>query len=341
MILSLTSLVRVLLVLTLFDYLLLTSAEIKIAFSGIERWVASVRYIMPIVFGFVSTGLVLSKLEPLKAMFDREPSATGPKKLNRELFKLGLIYVINFALGTAYLVQLVYGRGLTKTTSLLFWWNAEHTNPLENAYSAVHLFLLRNGTQESWVMIGMLLYLYYHHFMVKSDLESLSLIRWQDETKSSSFNRSLHVIKLIQARHNEFESTFNAFPLLWFSALFMNFSAIMITNFLSSSHAHYGYAISELKDIVLLLYLIVRIDREKGSVLTAIQNVKLVLVRQQYECENVKDILLNNEIQRSLTNLKLGHTAFSLFPMDRSVILSFISSLITFSILFIQLAGVD
>ncbi|KAI1287445.1 hypothetical protein HDE_10234 [Halotydeus destructor] len=115
----------------------------------------------------------------------------------------------------------------------------------------------------------------------------------------------------------------------------------MIANFLSNESENAAYAIAELKDILLLLYLVVRIDVEKATVKMAIAKMKSAMVHQQGVCDNMKSGLLNVEIRKLLTHLNLEHTAFSLFRLDRWLILNFIGALITFSVLFIQLAGVD
>ncbi|KAI1299845.1 hypothetical protein HDE_03680 [Halotydeus destructor] len=176
--------------------------------------------------------------------------------------------------------------------------------------------------------------------MVLLNLSSVRSVSRFPETKET-YDETLQTINSIQLRHDEFEAMFNMYPLLWFTVTFINVSGILLTNILSSNKYSTAYSIAELKDSLLLLYFIVRIDREKASVETLIAEIDSSMMQHQSVCEDVKSTLLSSGIRKLLAELNLDHTALRLFPLDRSLILNFVGALITFSVLFVQLAGVD
>ncbi|KAI1299843.1 hypothetical protein HDE_03682 [Halotydeus destructor] len=331
-------LLQVLFLLTMLDYLLAITAQVRLALKVPELWIPVFRYMMPNIFSLVSNGLILMKFDSISAL-GRERCAFE-QHLRHELFKLVLLYVVSFIANTC--VSLVAKvEALQVVVDTTFWWKVGHYKPLEELFGYIHIFIFMNAVQKPWALVGMLFYLHCHQRMIKLNMESIARIGCHDKITSTIFKQSLHIMKLVQRRHDNFESIFRVFPLLWFSSIFLSFSCIMLTDILSKGAAHVLISMTEFKDIIFLLYLIVRIDSEKDSLRSAIAQVEQALVHRQGEYDDNKSFFLNMQIQRSLAGLNLDHTALHLFQLSRSLIISFIGALITFGVLFIQLAAVN
>ncbi|KAI1287494.1 hypothetical protein HDE_10238 [Halotydeus destructor] len=61
-------------------------------------------------------------------------------------------------------------------------------------------------------------------------------------------------------------------------------------------------SITELKEILLLVYLIIRINRDKESVMRSIDELKCSMVHQQSICENINSTWFNFEIRKCYKN---------------------------------------
>ncbi|KAI1287491.1 hypothetical protein HDE_10236 [Halotydeus destructor] len=331
-------LLQVLFLFTMLDYLLAITAQVRLALKVPELWIPAFRYMMPNIFSLVSHGLLLMKYESISAL-GRERCAVE-QHLRHQLFRLVLVYVVSFIANTGVsLVYRVYAVQMVVDTT--FWWEVGHYKPLEELFGYIHILIFTNAVQKPWALVGMLLYLHCQQRMIKLNTESIARIGCHDKITSKQFKQSLHIMKLVQHRHDDFESIFRVFPLLWFSSIFLTFSCIMLTDILSKGATNVLISMTEFKDILFLLYLIVRIDSEKVALRSAIAQVKQALVQRQGEYDDMKSFFLNMQIQRSLAELNLDHTALHLFQLDRSLIVSFVGALITFGVLFIQLAGVN
>ena len=141
----------------------------------------------------------------------------------------------------------------------------------------------------------------------------------------------------IESAVNEFDRTFSMFPFIWFVILFYKSCFHLILLKSQSFMIDIPMAINYVWFVVEYLAtmsILFTIDRVNKQTQRSFESYRKRFIRSKMSGSASRE--LNNDIEKQL-NLKL--TAWSMFELNKSFILSFISSLITFSVLFMQLSN--
>lgn len=135
---------------------------------------------------------------------------------------------------------------------------------------------------------------------------------------------------------SEFDNIFSLILLLSLTDIFAS-TAVMVVNI--SREVNYANITSLIKfviNIVWMLGVVLFIHRKQESLIKESQQVRKVILTQKPSC-----ILSASFISQLDSFPSAKMTVWSLFPLDKSLILSFIASVMTFTVLFLQLSSTN
>lgn len=132
----------------------------------------------------------------------------------------------------------------------------------------------------------------------------------------------------------EFDNIFSLLLLLSLTDVFVSTSVMVINVSREVNTANITALIKFVINIVWMLGVVLFIHRKQESLVKESQQVRKVILTQKPPC-----ILSASFVSQldSFSSMKM--TAWSLFPLDKSLILSFVASVMTFTVLFLQLSG--
>ena len=187
----------------------------------------------------------------------------------------------------------------------------------------------------SWPCIAISMYLLFLFILLRCEQNILnstrvrvSVTRPQYMSCLHSMNTILDHFDTINSLHSQFESSFSFLPLLALSDLFLAHTKLISAAKLTSL---YGIYIFLTIDSVIVLSLVYFVNHFKNELLTAIDKTKRDVCRSINLNQMSKMMIINNLNEYSA----LKHTGWQMFDIEPSLVLSFMSALVTFTILFL------
>jgi hypothetical protein len=137
-------------------------------------------------------------------------------------------------------------------------------------------------------------------------------------------------------RHHEFESIFNIFPFLWLEYFFVTITGdiTLVTDMTSIIVHSMTYLLDTLFVMAVIFALDVMMRKEKKTAIIACDEI---MSNETVPFE--QRILITMEIKDKMCTQTL--TGSGLFFIDRSLILTFLGSTVSFSVLFTQISWSD
>jgi hypothetical protein len=210
-----------------------------------------------------------------------------------------------------------------------------------------YLFRLHEVWITNWMSFSLALYILFHRMMTHCFVDHLNEIGGkihEDKNlmlktglKTASDLRLIQRLKRIRSR---FELAFNFFPFL---SLFQNFfltSCYIMHMFADTSLATHHMvvipsAIMQGVQLILPFFLIHCINRDKRSLEAAVENMILTASsRRSVWVGGMRDPVLCQEMKELSAKTS---TAWNLFKLDNNLVTSFAASLLSFSVLFVQI----
>lgn len=135
---------------------------------------------------------------------------------------------------------------------------------------------------------------------------------------------------------SEFDNIFSLSPLLSLTDIFVSTSVMVVNVSREVNTANITSLMRFVYNIVWMFGVVLFIHRKQESLMKESQQVRKVILTQKPPC-----ILSASFISQldSFSSMKM--TAWSLFPLDKSLILSFAASVMTFTVLFLQLSSTN
>jgi len=266
-------------------------------------------------------------------------------------FKLASVYfaaiLINLSINVLQLQDMDDLRDYYQVHFYVWQEAAKNSQWYYDVYLYLRFLVFIPFHRSHWSSLSVIVYMYFINIINKIELKFLTstLSKVEESVIAENTISCRHVLrmrcKIADIRH-QFEACVNVFPFLWFSALFISSSGHLqlIKNYGdhgTHSHVTTNWLIMELLSYAInacfAFRLLIKIRAENNDI-----NHQCVLLSQSI-IRNVHNV----EFKQSLLNdLEKGQsieaTGWSLFVLDKSLILSFVGSLITFSILFTQIS---
>lgn len=144
----------------------------------------------------------------------------------------------------------------------------------------------------------------------------------------------VHIDKL----KNELESKLNLFPLLWFTFNFISMISIMIVLFKSSFEKSLPTeSVYTFINITITFIVLYKIDSIKNFINTKYDKLICITLNEN---NNNFDTFKYSYLYILRNNRNIYFTACNIFQLNKGVILPFVGSLVSFSVLFVQLSQI-
>lgn len=193
--------------------------------------------------------------------------------------------------------------------------------------------------------ISTVIYTFFVYLIYKTDESFYKRFRSQCPEKMFSPS-SLYKLRIeIEDMRLEFSSIFSIFPFLWFSYLFFSFSGIIIITMSSTSNVsqHWTSVISEWIMFSLFVTCVVTAvlysDHLNTKARGMARDFANHLVLQDDGDLRGSELLAKQQRISELSNYSMNLNAWSMFSLNRGLLLSFTGSLISFSVLFAGLTS--
>ncbi|KAI1288502.1 hypothetical protein HDE_09370 [Halotydeus destructor] len=135
----------------------------------------------------------------------------------------------------------------------------------------------------------------------------------------------------VNAVKKEFNDLFSIFPVLWFYSIFLKSSGT-ITKASSVAHSYYSIIYQTLGFEVLIIFTVVYVIALADNHVSRLVDEYIEAKMLTSSLNDISKLFLADELRR-----KASMTALFLFELNGSLVLSFLGSLITFTVVFIQL----
>lgn len=215
---------------------------------------------------------------------------------------------------------------LTTTYKFLYGFNQIHALIAHQIFIQLAL---------SWPCIAIFMYLLFLFILLRCELNILNSIRHRVLVTRplyisclNSMNMILDHFDTINLLHSQFESSFSFLPLLVLSDLFLAHTKLISAAKLTSL---YGIYIFLTIDSVTVLSLVYFVSHFKNELSAAIDETKRHVCRRDNLDQMSKMMIINNLNECSALKL----TGWQMFDIEPSLVLSFTSALVTFTILFL------
>ena len=193
-----------------------------------------------------------------------------------------------------------------------------------------------------FTIIYPLYYVIVFQILSRHQVESLKGMRQDLKANTLNLIKQMNVLKQLANVRSEFEQLFNIIPFIVFGVLFITIQAeIHIIKYNSSGTVAYvtftsvTYLIETTIEIAVTFFLVLRVCKAKEKINQLITD--MIDIMQQ---RSVTQSYMNG-CQLMIDSLKsyqdFHFTGWKLFSIDRYLILAFISSIISYSVLWIQL----
>ena len=227
-----------------------------------------------------------------------------------------------------------YRHGIDQFLTSTVYVNADGMSSLTK-FAMVTLFSISSSISAGF-MLQICTPLYLFILRVFKDIIS-DFLKQEFATTDVEIENYIRRWSQLKTATSTFEDLFSIYPLLWFSNLFVK-SCVFLVKLKSMSFeinaiilVSYGWFASECVLSSLVLFTIDRVNKSTRMMYDNFkrQNMSRLLVNPKFD-------RLSVEINDSLS---LNLTAWSLFDLNKKFMLSFISSLVSFSVLFMQLSN--
>lgn len=152
------------------------------------------------------------------------------------------------------------------------------------------------------------------------------------------FKNRVHIDQV----RGELESKLNLFPLLWFTFNFISMISIMIVLFKSSFEKSLPTeSIYTLLNIAVTFAVLFKINSVNEDLAVKYDKlISITLVESKFNDQSDRDSFKFSLLHLLRKDRRLLFTAFNVFQLDKDIILPFVGSLISFSVLFVQLSQI-
>ena len=160
-------------------------------------------------------------------------------------------------------------------------------------------------------------------------------------TRKISYKSLIQKLDQIMLVRQEFEQLFNEIPFVVIAALFALVPAAVV-NFMGSSEVHFGststriasFAVADAANIFATMLIVNSVCAWKSQARSTVDHVKR-RIREEF-AEKLTTVCHSALMEAMSDHLEFNLTGWSLFAIDRSLLLSVLSSVITFSVLICQ-----
>lgn len=187
-----------------------------------------------------------------------------------------------------------------------------------------------------------LLYLHILYCIYQIDVDyhcrlKTNLIRTPEIMECNKSEAICRLVRINMAR-NSFEKALNVFPFIWFSVLFFACSGnIWLARHYHAMNLTMHYFIFDLTvyvvNVMLVMVVIFAVSQVKELSCEKMRKIGSRLVSLSVKDEQIT--LLVNELRH---RCQMNFTGWSMFVLDKNLILSFLGGLLTFAVLFIQIS---
>lgn len=291
--------------------------------------------------------LIRSKRHVITKMLNQLSNQITYSDLKKYLRKVSIVLFVIFSccfmiIMSMIICGVIMGRLILVPNTLLpFHEKCKKFTMYELVYSFVQYAVFSPFEVYLWPLYSCFLYSYLIVLIHKSEDSHL-----KDLTERIKFNNSINHAKCYIPTHKQFrdlklrfESTFNIFPMLWFSILFIECSRLISwgRGLDSSDNSDFNWIYMDLVAYSMKLMAAFGVcslhDRLNSQ--TSSHALELYDICSKYQISNDFELV---EFVAGLKTMKMKLTGGSMFNLSKSLILNFIGSILTFTVLFIQLS---
>ena len=234
-------------------------------------------------------------------------------------------YSFSLMVGFGYTLTILTNNALYEKSirNYLFWVN-EYTSLHRAIFTAMRWF--KGLCRDLWFLIGLTIYVY-----IAVAIERLTYQRMEFGLRANSLDdmhQLLHIKQRIVVMKEEFEGTFNLLPLIWLNYIFQSATGTFATH----GDVKTWFLVELVQSLITVFGAIFFINYNRNR---CHQLNRRILIRflnkwNLNTCPNIEYI-------KSELLFDIEYTAFGLFKLDNGLILSFMSGLVTFTVMFLQM----
>lgn len=179
---------------------------------------------------------------------------------------------------------------------------------------------------------------YFLAFYLFTSWLTIQLTLLKSHLYHKQINAMTTLLHSVHQSHNDFEKIFNVYPMIWLSWVLFSVTYFLLTRIKRDSHPQSGFqftliAVETIAEMVLLIAVILYIAMASESFQEETRTVIEMLSSSAYENASSQLLLISNIHVR----LPLKFTVWNTHEINRSLPISFIASLMTFSVLLVQI----
>ncbi|KAI1292767.1 hypothetical protein HDE_06850 [Halotydeus destructor] len=201
-------------------------------------------------------------------------------------------------------------------------------------FTYIRFLLYVPWQRNQWILLTVALYCKTYDLIVHLREALLDNVRNTLVTDEPYLKAAIVSKRKLDVYMKRFEKIYNVFPFMWFSYLFVRSSGFILYLMKANTTLKLiGPVLNYASDLLIIFAMLLHLDRTEGRLAEKVDECDNWLFEV---CPKFSD--LSSKLRSELRK-KVKCTAMSYFELNRTLVLSFSGSLITFTVLFVQLSN--